>query len=601
MDRWKQYGGAVLLLIGIALLGHAVDRSIWWHWAGAYTLAFAGYALFISARGVSTRWIIALAVVLRLVLLPTTPLFSDDHYRYLWDGLCSVQGISPFAFVPVEALDHGLKVPMDLFEFLNSPDRPTTYPPVAQLFFATAAWLGGNSILGMTIALRLLVLLAEGIGAWALFRLLKVNGLPASRAGWVLLAPLLVVELIGNLHTEVLLIPFCVLILLALQRKHGLLTGLWLGLAIATKLWPLFFVLVLPAALGWSRAMKAAMIALVVFLAGWLPFRTPELIANVGEGLHLYGSFFEFNGGLYELLKWVLPEGWVKGTPLMPAFLVVALFVLFVRQAWRSPAEGMLWAMALFLGFSSTVHPWYITPLLVLAVFTPYRWPFWYAALVVPTYLTYTVWPWDQPYGYIAAEHVLLFLVIALELMVHSTAGAMFRARIKVDRILRLIPANSTVLDIGTGNGALAHLLTEAGHTLTTLDVVDKCIFAEQRPLLFDGRALPVRSDSHDVVLLITVLHHTRHQEELLREAARVGRKVIVMEDVYTSDIQRFLTYVLDSLINLEFLDHPHTNRDETGWEWCFSELRLRVERKRVARTLVCFRQATYLLSPERT
>ena len=74
-------------------------------------------------------------------------------------------------------------------------------------------------------------------------------------------------------------------------------------------------------------------------------------------------------------------------------------------------------------GFSSTVHPWYIVPRWRWPCSRPTGGPYWYAALAVPTYLTYTVLPWEQPYGWGGAAYVFLLLVLALELMVHTRAG----------------------------------------------------------------------------------------------------------------------------------------------------------------------------------
>ena len=588
--------GIVLLALGVLLLGYAVDRSVWWQWGGGYLAAFLGYVLVLGGRPLSMRELVLLAFGLRLALLPAEPLFSDDHFRYLWDGLCSVQGMSPFAHVPLEALDQGLKVPEDLLGLLNSPDRHTTYPPVSQACFAVAAWLGGGDLHGMTVALRALVLLAEGLSLLALFRLLQVSGQPVGRAALYALNPVVIVELVGNLHSEAFVVPFLLFTLLAMHRSAWASAGLAIGLAMAVKLWPLVLLGVFPAFFGWRRAFGAAGVAIGVFTVSWLPWYTPDLVPHVLESLRLYAAHFEFFGGLYEALKVLLPETWVKGGPVMPLLMVLAFSALFLKRAWRSPEEGFLWVVAIYLGFSSTVHPWYIVPLLALVLFTPYRWPYWYAALAVPTYLTYTVLPWEQPYSWVGAAHVLLLLVLALELMVHTRAGALFRARMKTPRLLPLVPAGAPVLDIGTGNGALARLLQEEGRDMTTVDVIDKSLFPEVHPTVIDGRGLPFQYGSFRCVLLITVLHHTRSQEQLLREAARVGEEVVVMEDVYTNRAQLLLTYVFDSLINLEFLDHPRTNRDEAGWERCFAELGLRVVRKDVARTLLVFRQVTYNL-----
>jgi SAM-dependent methyltransferase len=47
----------------------------------------------------------------------------------------------------------------------------------------------------------------------------------------------------------------------------------------------------------------------------------------------------------------------------------------------------------------------------------------------------------------------------------------------------------------------------------------------------FDGQVIPYGDASFDGVMFVDVLHHTQDQIILLREAARVARKVIVIKD----------------------------------------------------------------------
>ena len=96
--------------------------------------------------------------------------------------------------------------------------------------------------------------------------------------------------------------------------------------------------------------------------------------------------------------------------------------------------------------------------------------------------------------------------------------------------------------------------------------------------------------------MIITVLHHTTDHKKIISEASRVADQLIIMEDVYTNPIQKYATYFMDSLVNLEFKGHPHSNRDEAGWEQLFKELNLEVIDKQIHHTLVIFRQVTYLL-----
>ena len=55
-----------------------------------------------------------------------------------------------------------------------------------------------------------------------------------------------------------------------------------------------------------------------------------------------------------------------------------------------------------------------------------------------------------------------------------------------------------------------------------------------------------------------------------LREALRVARRAIIVEDIYYSSWGKHLVHFLDSLFNLEFSGHPHNNKDDTEWKELF-------------------------------
>ena len=116
--------------------------------------------------------------------------------------------------------------------------------------------------------------------------------------------------------------------------------------------------------------------------------------------------------------------------------------------------------------------------------------------------------------------------------LIHQSCVAGRRVRVLAKRIADLLPANATVLDVGCGDGILARVIRDQRPDLTMagLDVLVRGQTAI--PVVeFDGNHVPAEDRSFDVVMLVDVLHHTRDPLVLLREAARVGRRHILLKD----------------------------------------------------------------------
>lgn len=100
------------------------------------------------------------------------------------------------------------------------------------------------------------------------------------------------------------------------------------------------------------------------------------------------------------------------------------------------------------------------------------------------------------------------------------------------DHIGALVPIGARVLDIGCGDGSLAARLEERRPDLTIRGVDVLVRAATHIPVArFDGYALPIRDRGVDVALLVDVLHHADDPLALLREAARVAARGIIVKD----------------------------------------------------------------------
>lgn len=92
-------------------------------------------------------------------------------------------------------------------------------------------------------------------------------------------------------------------------------------------------------------------------------------------------------------------------------------------------------------------------------------------------------------------------------------------------------------------------------------------------------------------------MHHVSDPINLLKEAARVSKKIIIIEDVYNSTIQQCLTYIVDSLVNFEISGHPHTNKTDIQWRDQFDKHGLKLSTASVYNYIYLFRQAVYVLN----
>jgi SAM-dependent methyltransferase len=138
--------------------------------------------------------------------------------------------------------------------------------------------------------------------------------------------------------------------------------------------------------------------------------------------------------------------------------------------------------------------------------------------------------------------------------------------------ISRLLPLNSRVLDVGCGNGFIAHHLSALlGTTVTGIDL-DATTEAAIDYRQFDGKYFPVENESVEAVLLCYVLHHAQDLRLLMTELRRVlsaGGLAVVYEDMPAAWWDRLVCWTHD--LKWRNRTGPCTFRREFEWRTLFS------------------------------
>jgi SAM-dependent methyltransferase len=154
------------------------------------------------------------------------------------------------------------------------------------------------------------------------------------------------------------------------------------------------------------------------------------------------------------------------------------------------------------------------------------------------------------------------------------------RVRVLSDWCSRLIPSNSEVLDVGSGDGRLTRLIADKRPDISIrgIDVRqrrDAAVLVET----FDGTSIPHGKASFDVVMFVDVLHHTSEPMVLLREAIRVARQAILIKDHLVEGILAYSTLrFMDRVGNARHgIPLPYNYWTRREWHRAFQKLRLEV------------------------
>ena len=111
------------------------------------------------------------------------------------------------------------------------------------------------------------------------------------------------------------------------------------------------------------------------------------------------------------------------------------------------------------------------------------------------------------------------------------------------------------MIEIGSGPGSVLDVMRENDFTVDGLDIKDSAYRPDLKAHIYDGRTMPFKAQSYDIALLPTILHHTPNPDHIIRESARIARRLIIIEDVYEGRVMEWLTKRTDSLMNLEFIN----------------------------------------------
>jgi len=437
----------VLSFLAYLFVAYGVQRYETASLLVAYGFLFCCYTwIFLKANEEETQYWVKASIAFRLIFLFALPSLSDDFYRFIWDGRLIYNGYHPFAHLPSYYLENHIVIPGitgELYAHLNSPEYFTVYPPLAQFVFWLSVIFSPASIMGSVVVMRVAILISEAGTLLLLKTMLSRFSLNKKSILIYALNPLVIIELTGNLHFEAFVITFVLLALLLLTNKKIIQAGVAFAFSIGAKLLPVIFLPLFLIRVGLKRAFLFYAVVGITCVCLFLPMFNQEIINGFGNSLSLYFKRFEFNASIYYLVREygyltkgyniIQTVGWKLGVASAVAILLISFWYMEAKRvtgriqlqvkkfqypdSLQSAPEVMMWVLLIYLLFTTTLHPWYITTLLMLSVFTSYRFVIVWTGIIFITYTGYSVDGYTENLWFTLLEYVLVIGYLVYELI----------------------------------------------------------------------------------------------------------------------------------------------------------------------------------------
>ncbi len=166
-----------------------------------------------------------------------------------------------------------------------------------------------------------------------------------------------------------------------------------------------------------------AVSAIVILLLGKL-FLNEDFLLNMLGSVDLYFGTFEFNAGIFYVIREIgfMLVGYdtIQTTgPILTKIILVSIIMLALLRKYKSDHDLpvlFMFAFFIFYGFSTTVHPWYISLVLICSVFTQFKSGVVWSLLVMLSYSAYQHEIFHENPIYLFAEYLTLLAVLIYEL-----------------------------------------------------------------------------------------------------------------------------------------------------------------------------------------
>ncbi len=394
-----------------------------------FGVLFFSLVKIIQEQRENISYLLGLGLCFRIIFAFALPNLSQDFYRFIWDGRILLEGFNPYTNLPNDLIvnpNFNIAQAQELFKSMGSLSAShfSNYPPINQLFFVIAGIFGTQSIVVATLVLRCIIIAADFGTAIFGARLLQSMGFEKYKIYWYILNPLVLIELTGNLHFEGVMLFFFICGIYLLHQNKWKMAAVAIALSIATKLLPLILLPLFFQKLGWKKSFVFYTIVIGINALLFLPFLSTAMVENYSNTIALWFVNFEFNASLYYIIREIgfYYKGYniIHSTGKVIPILIIIFILLqsFFGKNKTTPdlLKSILLVLSIYFFVSTTIHPWYVINLVLVSVFTKYKFPIVWSFTVVLSYFAYSGQLFKENLMLIAIEYAVVFWFMFREL-----------------------------------------------------------------------------------------------------------------------------------------------------------------------------------------
>jgi hypothetical protein len=155
----------------------------------------------------------------------------------------------------------------------------------------------------------------------------------------------------------------------------------------------------------------------------FIPLLNEFFFRGMFSSVSLYFQKFEFNASVYYLIReigfWLTGYNiiGIAGIGLAVCTFIIILALAMMENVGQCNLPGIfIWPLFIYLALATTVHPWYITPIIAFSVFSKFRFAVLWSFLILWSYEGYSATGFAENMLFVCVEYLFLLGMVIYEL-----------------------------------------------------------------------------------------------------------------------------------------------------------------------------------------